>query len=215
MISYKIHLLRTGSTSASPWKRYVGQSDIPLCGDGRKALLRLWEEFSYPPVERVYVSPLARCVQTAQILYPDRHPEKVDGLKDMNLGSFEGKGFDELRGEEAFVRWLADSFKNTPPQGEQVGDFTKRVVGAFDGVVREMMRERITTAAVVTHGGVVMALMAAIALPRLPIHQWAANNGCGYTLLTSTQMWMRDQCAEVFSFLPDQSKQQELYDLEN
>ncbi len=205
MITYKIHLIRTGSTSANPWKRYVGQSDIPLCDKGREALEQLRQEFTYPPVQAVYASPLGRCIETADILYPDHQPIVVEGLKDMNLGTFEGKTFDELRGEEAFSRWLADSFKNTAPGGEKTEDFTARVVTALDGVVRQMMERKTQSAAIITHGGVVMSLMAAIALPRLPLHQWAANNGCGYTLLTSAQMWMRDRCAEVFSFIPDQS----------
>ncbi|MDR2909042.1 MAG: histidine phosphatase family protein [Oscillospiraceae bacterium] len=205
MISYKIHLLRTGSTNANPWKRYVGQSDIPLCDKGRESLRQLRGEFTYPPVSAVYVSPLSRCSQTAEILYPGYSPIVVEDIKDMNLGAFEGKTFDELRGDEAFARWLADSFRNTPPGGEEAEAFTARAVKAFDGIVRDMMEKHTESAAVVTHGGVVMALMAAIAIPRLPLHQWAANNGCGYTLLTNTQLWMRDRCAEVFSFLPDQS----------
>jgi len=205
MITYKIHLIRTGSTSANPWKRYVGQSDIPLCEKGRETLKQLREEFTYPSVDVVYSSPLCRCLQTAEILYPGYQPIIIEDLKDMNLGAFEGKTFEELRSEEAFSRWLADSFKNTPPGGEKTEDFTNRVVKAFNGVLRHMMEQKTQSAAIITHGGVIMSLMAAVALPQLPLHQWAANNGCGYTLMTSAQMWMRDRCAEVFSFIPDQS----------
>jgi len=205
MLSYKIHLIRTGSTSKSPWKRYIGQSDVKLCDNGRAALEGLREEFTYPPADALYTSPLSRCVETAGILYPDLKPSPVEDLKDMNLGSFEGKTFDELRGEQSFALWLADSFKHTPPGGEETDAFTQRALQAFDGIVREMMEKKTQSAAVITHGGVIMALMAAVAIPRLPIHQWAANNGCGYTLMTSAQMWMRDRCAEVFTFLPDQS----------
>jgi len=204
MISYKIHLLRTGSTVNDPEKLYVGQSDVPLSGRGRKTLKQMAKELPYPLVEHVYTSPLVRCVQTAEILYPNYQPQLVEGLEDMNLGRFEGKSFDELRDDAYFTCWLEDSFNNTPPGGEKVLDFTQRTTAAFDGVVRQMMRDKVSDAAVVTHGGVIMALMAAIALPRLPIHQWASDNGSGYTLLTNTQMWLRDSCAEAFYLFPNE-----------
>jgi len=203
MISYKIHLIRTGSTGAGLCKRYVGQSDIPLCESGRLALERLRAESAYPAAERVYSSPLHRCMDTAAILFPGCEPSPVEGLKDMNLGSFEGKTFDELRGEEAFSLWVADSFRNAPPGGEQTEAFSGRVTAAFEAVLLDMMARKVASAAVVTHGGVIMTIMAAIALPRRPIHQWAAGNGCGYTLLTGAQMWMRGKCAEVFSLIPN------------
>ena len=208
MLSYKIHLLRTGSTQDTPDRRYAGQCDLPLCARGREALAQLSQTHCYPPVERVYSSPLLRCVQSAQLLYPARTIQTVDGLMDMNLGSFEGKSFEQLKEDEAFIRWLDHSLDHPPPGGETAQDFTQRILSAFDEVVREMMRERTTSAAVITHGGVIMSLMAAIALPKLPIHKWAVANGCGYTLLTNTQLWMQGGCAEAFAYLPGEDRGQ-------
>lgn len=203
MITYKLHLIRTGSTSANPWKRYVGQSDIPLCDKGVEGLQDLRHEFTYPEVEQVFASPLHRCIQTADILYPEVPLTAVDGLKDMNLGEFEGKTFEQLRGNEAFAKWLSNSFQNTPPGGEPTQDFTQRVVDALDSVFRRMTGERVTSAAVITHGGVIMTLLSVVGLPKLPLHQWTVSNGTGYTLLMNTQMWMRDRKAEVYGFIPE------------
>jgi len=210
MISYKIHLLRTGSTGDNRQRQYVGQRDLPLSENGREALSKLREDFSYPYVEKVYSSPLLRCLQTAEILYPGHQPQTIDGLKDMDLGEFQGKTFEELKNLKSFENWLSDSLNNAPPGGEQVQAFTQRITSALDNIAKDMMRQKITDAAVITHGGVLMSLMAAIALPRLPIQKWAVNNGCGYTLLTSTQMWMQSGCAEAFAYLPGQ-----LHDLED
>jgi len=210
MISYKIHLLRTGGTGDSPQRRFVGRQNLPLSDNGREALNKLREELYYPNVEKVYSSPLLRCIQTAEILYPGCQPQITDGLKDMNLGEFEGKTFDELKTRQVFQSWLSDSLNNTPPGGEQVEAFTRRITSALDNIAKDMMRQKITSTAVITHGGVLMALMAAIALPRLPIQKWAVASGCGYTLLTSTQMWMQGGCAEAFAYLPGR-----LHDLED
>jgi alpha-ribazole phosphatase len=198
-----MHLIRTGKTGDGPWKRYVGQSDIPLCDKGVEALKELGREFQYPKVEMVYSSPLKRCIQTSEILFPGVYTAEAPGLMDMNLGEFEGKTFEELRDDEIFADWLKDSFQNTPPGGEETIAFTKRIIQGFSDIFAKMMEEKISNVAVVTHGGVIMTLLASIGLPKLPLHQWAVDNGCGYTVLVTPQMWMRDRAVEVFAHLPE------------
>ena len=202
MISYKIHLLRSGSATEGSGQLYLGQKDLPLSAGGRAELERLRKTGGYPQIDRLYVSPLTRCLQTAEILYPGYSQCKMEGLADACLGEFEGKSFDQLKSLPAFTGWLQNSLANQPPGGEKVEDFTARITGSFDALVREMMRERVTSAAVITHGGVIMALMAGVALPRLPMHEWAVANGCGYTLLTSAQLWMQGGCAEAYALIP-------------
>ena len=202
MISYKIHLIRTGKTSTDPVKRYVGQSDVPLCPEGRAAMQELAETASYPPVQMVYTSPLARCVETADILFPELYTVPMDGLMDMNLGAYQGCSFDELKNDSGFLAWLEDSYQNAPPDGEDTLSFTTRIIGAIQSIFDDMMEEKLTNVAVVTHGGVIMTLLAAIGLPRAPLHHWAVDNGVGYTLLLTPQMWMRDHCLEVYAPVP-------------
>lgn len=202
MITYKLHFIRTGRTSTEPGKRYVGQSDPPLCPEGIEELERLCRENEYPRAQMVFASPLRRCTQTAEILYPHLFSETVEGLADMNLGRFEGKSFEELRGDEAFSAWLKNSLENSPPGGEATDAFTERIVEATHGVFRRMMEERLTSVAVITHGGVIMSLLAGIGLPKLPLPQWAAANGAGYTVLFTPQMWMRDRAVEVYAAIP-------------
>lgn len=210
MITYKIHLLRTGTTSEGKWRRYVGQRDIPLSEKGRQDLARLKEEYQYPKAERVYSSPLSRCVQTSDILYPGVPRVDLEDLKDMNLGEFEGKTFEELRDNEEFSKWIKNSFVNTPPGGEETSHFTQRIIGAISDIFTEMMEERITDVAVITHGGVIMTLLTTIGLPKLPLHLWSVDNGAGYTLFLTPQMWMRDQSAEVFGLIPTAPLQEEM-----
>ena len=202
MISYKIHLLRCGSVTQNSEQLFVGQLDLPLSDDGRVELGRLQKAGGYPQIERLYTSPSARCVQTGEVLYPGYEPHTVAGLMDANLGEFEGKSLEQLKNRPEFAAWLQNSQANPPPGGERVEDFTARVSGALDGIVREMMRERVQSAAIITHGGVIMTLMAAVALPRLQLHEWAVAAGCGYTLLTSAQLWMQGGCAEAFAVIP-------------
>lgn len=203
MIAYKMHLIRAGKTGAAAERRCVGRADIPLSAEGIAELGEQRRGFRYPPVGAVFSSPLRRCVQTAEILYPSSQIALDDGLMDMGLGSFEGRTFDELSGDEDFARWLENSLENTPPGGEEITEFTARIVNCARGIFLRMMDERLTSVAAVTHSGVIMTLLAAIGLPKLPLHEWATDNGCGYTLLFTPQMWMRDGCAEVFRRLPE------------
>ena len=205
MISYKIHLLRCGSVAQNSEQLYLGQLDLPLSDDGRAELGRLQKAGSYPQIEQLYTSPLARCLQTAEILYPEYKPQAVAGLMDLGLGEFEGKSFEQLKDRPEFAAWLQNSQFSPPPGGERVEDFTARVSGAFGKIVFEMMRERVQSAALITHGAVIMTLMAAVALPRLQMLEWAVAPGCGYTLLTGAQLWMQGGCAEAFAVLPEGS----------
>lgn len=202
MITYKLHILRTGKTSTGQWKHYVGQSNPHLCEEGIAELEQLRRTFEYPRAEMVYTSPLSRCVETAELLYPNTYTVEAEGLMDMNLGDFEGKTLEELKDDAAFTAWLKDSNANPPPGGEETFDFTRRIVSAVDGIFRTMMEEKQTNVALITHGGVIMTLLASIGLPKQPIHQWAADNGKGYTLLMTPQMWMRDRAVEIYSHQP-------------
>lgn len=202
MLTYKIHLIRTGATSSSPGRRYTGQSDTAVCEEGLEALYNLKDTRTYPRVDMVYSSPLRRCLQTAGILYGNKRLEVIEDLKDMNLGSFQGKTFDELQGDPYFMAWLDNSFQHTPPGGEGTAAFTRRIVSAINHIFFRMMEDKTANVAVITHVGVIMTLLAAIGLPRAPLHQWAVDNGTGYTLRMTTQMWMRDGAAEVSALVP-------------
>lgn len=180
----------------------MGQLDVPLCVEGEQSLLEMKINYVYPPAEIVFASPLARCVRTAGILYPDAEMIKLDSLMDMDLGEFEGKSFDELQGRSDFARWLKNSSENPPPGGEELSEFTRRIIEAAGDVFAIMMERKASDAAVVTHGGVIMTLLAAIGVPRMPLHEWATGNGEGYTLLFTPQMWMRDGMAEVLCYQP-------------
>ena len=61
----KLWLIRHGKTEGNKLSRYIGTTDEPLCQEGTEFLHKM----DYPKVQAVYVSPLKRCVQTAEILF--------------------------------------------------------------------------------------------------------------------------------------------------
>ena len=203
MVTYQLHLIRHGMTQGNIDGRYVGRLDLPLCPQGVQSLEHLRTENTYPEVEMVYTSPLLRCMQTSDILFPSAPLTVVEDLTEMSLGDFEGKNFDMLRTSPSYLEWLENSADNTPPGAlESSREFADRVAVALNAILMNMSSDHITRAAVVTHGGVIMSLMSRFVMPSRPMGEWAVEFGQGYVIRTSTQMWMRDETFEVIGRVP-------------
>lgn len=200
--AYKIHFIRHGITQGNLDGKYVGITDYPLCRDGIEELEELRHEYEYPKAQKVYTSPLLRCVQTADILFPDILTEPVDDMKEYNFGAFEDKTMLELQNNPDFQKWLASGMVDTPVGGEDKQEFYLRLKRGFDKILADMMQLKIYDAAVITHGGVIMGLLAMFGYPKRKPLDWRVGNGKGYTALITPQIWAGGQVFEVFDPLP-------------
>ena len=202
MLTYKIHLLRHGLTQANLDGRYIGRTDLPLCPEGRARLEKLRDACEYPWVERVYTSPLLRARQTAELLYPGRPLEPLDKLRELDFGAFENRTITDLEQDPAFRAWIAAPAGAAALRGAGAAARLGRAGEAGAYIVAPKMEERGTAVAVVTHGALIMNLLAAMGLPEREAVRWNAGPGEGYTLLLSAQMWMRDRKFEVYEQIP-------------
>ncbi|MEI6578024.1 MAG: histidine phosphatase family protein [Eubacteriales bacterium] len=203
MKSYTIQFIRNGLTEANLDGRYIGHTDIPLCDDGIKQLEQLKNDAQYPEVDALFCSPLLRCTQTARILYPQKEPIIINDLIEYNFGEFEGKTAAELERFPMFPGWLAGEPDVEPPFGESSSAFASRICNCFSLIVQGLMKTGTTRAAIITHGGVIMALLAAFGLPEAQMHEWLTPSGCGYTVRITPSVWMRGQKFEVIAEIPD------------
>lgn len=201
MKSYKIHLIRHGLTEANEKGLYIGRTDLPLSAHGLRDLLNKKQEAQYPPSTRFFTSPLMRCRQTLATLYPECRPTVVDGLAECDFGVWDGRSADDLRQDEEFGRWLSGERQDIPG-GETTVDFQHRVMAAFESLVETAMKEGHENTVVCTHGGVIMMIMAAYALPRAEMSNWGAESGCGFTLRITPSLWMRKPVAEAIGYVP-------------
>ncbi len=202
MITYKLHFIRHGMTEGNRQGLFVGRTDLPVSEEGFDKLAVLRDTYDYPRVEAVYCSPLTRCRQTAEFLYPNNLLTVVEDLQEMNFGAFEGKSMEELSDNEDFGAWLADSMHNAPEGGETGMQFAERLLHALTQIFGHMMQEGLTNVAVVTHGGVIMTLLSAFGFPQREMGAWSVDNGRGYTILLTPQMWMRDNRFEIYDTVP-------------
>ena len=87
-----VYLIRHGKTAGNLTGRYIGATDEPLCSQGIAEL----QTRAYPAVQRVFVSPMKRCGETASLLYPGVKQTVVHDLRECDFGLFEGKNYAEM-----------------------------------------------------------------------------------------------------------------------
>lgn len=190
-------LIRHGKTPSNMENRYLGRTEEALSPEGRTELLQRQTAGYYPAAGIVFASPMIRCRQTAELLYPGHRIHLIEGFREMDFGAFEGKNYRELQGDKRYQRWI-DSNGTLPfPEGESREDFTERCRSGF----LEMLAERNTTVraeermigktlpaeqtadvqsrtVLVVHGGTIMALLSSYGSGTYFDYQ--CKNGEGY-----------------------------------
>ena len=105
MKTYTLHFIRHGMTTANEEGRYVGHQDLSLSLQGEDELRYLKDNCVYPDPPVVFTSPLKRCTETCEILFPDAQPVVMRELIEYNFGEFEGHTAEELQHV-----WLSGAF---------------------------------------------------------------------------------------------------------
>ncbi len=171
-----LYLIRHGKTRGNLEGRYIGcRSDEPLCAEGLAEL----RARRYPAADRVFSSPLRRCVETARLLYPRLEPVIVRDFRECDFGAFEGKNYRELNGRADYQAWIDSGGEKPFPGGESRAEFAKRCVRAFEGL---RVFDSPGRTALVVHGGTVMAIMEAYARPRASYFDFQLRCAQGYVL---------------------------------
>lgn len=149
----RLILIRHGALPGGMDRQYLGQTaDPPLSARGRDDLLARRARGIYPSAQALYTSPLSRCGDTARLLYPMLVPVSLYSLLPPDLGSFEGKSYDQLKGDPSFRKWLETDGETAPPGGESGAEAALRLEGALRKIAEDASARRFDSAAVVTHG---------------------------------------------------------------
>ena len=210
MTSTTLTLLRHGLCAGESEGRYIGHTDAPLTEEGRSQLYQMRQDLIYPQADALSISPMKRCVETANILYPALKPIELAGLKEYFFGEFENKTPDQLQSHPLFARWIAGEPGLTPPFAEDLARFQARISETFVKLCDGLLKTGTRNCAVVTHGGIIMALLAAFGLPEAPMHDWLAPSGCGFTLRLEPSIWLRARKCEVMAMAPEEPAEDEL-----
>ncbi len=182
----RVYLLRPGATAYNEERRYLGRSDLPLSPGGRAALTRA--DFS---PRTVYVSPLRRAAETAELLFPEAGLHPISDLREMDFGLFEGKTYREMADWPAYRAWVEGGCLDAVPGGESKADFCHRTCAAFALLVDRALEAEEDYLVVVAHGGTQMAALERFVLPRGDYFSWQSPCGCGFAL--DAALWRRDR----------------------
>ena len=172
-----IYLLRHGRTAYNDEKRYQGQRDIPLSPEGIAEL----RQAEFAPA-RVYITPLSRTRQTAEVLFPGAELIPVEDLREMNFGRFEGRNFLEMEHDPEYRAWVDSGCESPCPEGERKADFSSRVCNAFAALTDRAVAEGEERLVILAHGGTQMAVMERYGQPHRGYYAWCAPNAGGYLL---------------------------------
>lgn len=182
----KIYILRHGETEYNTQKRYQGTRDVPLSFKGRSELVKA----PFCP-ERVYVSPLSRALETAQILFPEAEKTEVFDLREMCFGVFEGRSYIEMEKDADYIAWVGEDCMGRCPGGESRAEFIERSCKAFEEIVDNAFKNNEKEVVIVAHGGTQMAVMEKFAYPQKDYYEWCAKNGGGYLLFADFDEWSK------------------------
>ncbi len=170
----KILFLRHGLTSGNLEKRYIGRTDEPLCAKGISELQKL----VIPKCSILISSPMKRCIQTSELLFPNKEIVIEKNFRECDFGDFEGKNYVELSENSDYQKWI-DSGGNLPfPNGEDTNDFRRRNIEAFEKIMQKIKNE--DSAAFIVHGGTIMSVLEKYAVPHKAYFDWHCENGHGY-----------------------------------
>lgn len=159
-------LIRHGKTQGNIEKRYIGcKTDEELCAAGKEELEcgKLVERTKLKVGSKVYISPMLRCIQSADILLPECEKKAVNDFREIDFGEFENKSYKELNGDENYQRWIDSNGTMPFPKGESREVFIVRNVKAFkDVLLKECGESSDAVIPFVIHGGSIMAIMSSL-----------------------------------------------------
>lgn len=173
-----IQLIRHGKTKGNLEKRFAGgRTDDSLCTQGKEELNSFVSENIYLNTDEVFSSPMNRCLETAEIIFPEHKALIIEEFRELDFGIFENKNHQELNGNQDYQKWLDSGGKGDIPGGEKMDDFASRTMAGFNKMISSIEGKGTKITAAV-HGGTIMAIL--FSLNGGIFYDYFCKNGRGY-----------------------------------
>lgn len=145
-------LIRHGLTMLNEQLRYGGSTDVGLSERGIYETQRYAQYYKEMPFDSVYVSPLKRTVQTAEMITNTYH--KDERLREMDFGIFEGMTYQEIssRFPKESGQWQQDFVHYRIPHGESLADVFERTKSFINDICLKKDKDKVL---IVTHAGII------------------------------------------------------------
>lgn len=154
----RLDVLRHGECQGG--EIFRGATDVALSEAGWQQMCASAERAA-APWQRIVTSPLRRCREFAEHLSAQLEvPLSLDeDWREMSFGRWEGQLREDIfaREGDAIAAFYRDPAGRAPPEGEAADILQARVVAAYQRVLEGASGEHVL---IVTHGGVIRALLA-------------------------------------------------------
>jgi alpha-ribazole phosphatase len=195
-----IALFRHGLTEENKRKAYLGWNDSPLCTQSANLSTSSMYEFYFS-------SDLPRCIESANILFPNNDLNLLPDLREMNFGLWEGKTYEDLKEEPLYQRWLSNPVSYYPPGGESFSEFTHRVQNGWKKITEEILFRKGGTCAIITHGGVIRYLLSEFAPKPRDFWSWQVPHHQGFELVFERESLRRRERCTLLREVPLTAKE--------
>ena len=188
----KIVFIRPLKTTGNEKRQYIGRTDENLSEQAVEEFRQRQEQSTgglYPPVQHVIASPLKRCIQTAELIYPGQEISVEPMLRECDFGEYEQKTYEELKNEPEYIRWMESGGMTVFPGGEEQTSFRRRCVDGVKRWIARLLEDGADSAAFVVHGGTIMAVLSELAEDKHEFYHWQVENGGGYVAEVSEEEW--------------------------
>ena len=177
-----LYIIRHGETDWNKAGRYQGQTDIDLNDEGRRQSAAVGRRMATVPLDALYASDLTRARETATALAGGRPVVAEPRLREVHAGRCQGLLHTEICGQEPEY-WAAvqQDPDNTPfPDGESAVQLQQRAMACLEEIAARHPGGKV---AVVTHGGVIKAIVAAVLGAPLAIRPRFSLENCSVTVV--------------------------------
>ncbi|MHA2089960.1 MAG: histidine phosphatase family protein [Candidatus Kariarchaeaceae archaeon] len=168
----KLILIRHAKPDQSEF--LLGRWNVDLCEEGIELARDLSEHFPFSHLP-VYSSSLKRCIQTAMHLIPS-FPlviQTIQELEEINLGILQGKSLEKFTLNDR-EHW--HQFETNPQynghDGESQEQFIHRIYQGLDRLMTQLREFKEMGAVLITHEGVMRALLGKIMKLRSPFDRY-------------------------------------------
>ena len=155
-----LHLVRHSLTEANERRLYYGWTDLALSGAGRKLAMDTAKKHPLPACELYVTSGMRRADETLGLIATRKPDAAIAELKEMDFGTFEMRGYPELKDDPDYRRWIdgiVSSGDARCPGGESSSEFHSRVLRGGEALLAMPWQ----SAVAVVHGGTIANLMGA------------------------------------------------------
>ena len=152
----KLYMIRHGQSEANITGVYGGQHQIPLTAQGEEEARQAAKILKGLEFDKIYSSDLIRAIRTQELAYPAEDVERLEILREMDVGELVGK-----KPEECFALWgepyLADRARaNFVPYGGEDRAMIYARAKKFLKMLEDCPYERV---AAFSHNGFICSVM--------------------------------------------------------